>query len=328
MNALRRAARVVADEGVAALLRRIGRKVLRDGPRPAAAAPAPDVPAEDRLAECRLRDAQTEYQRQVDEFRARTGALGHEGLEHYYWYHTIDLGGGLVTPGDYDFRGHVATFGFPDDMTGMRVLDVGSATGFFAFEFERRGAEVVSVELPSLADWDILAAERENVVRSLMAWLRAGSPEEAYHRHLGGPFQFCHAALGSRVKRCYSSVYDLSLEKLGGEKFDLVYAGDILLHLFSPLRALDVLAGLCRGSLVATIEVPFPGAAPHPLMLFRGNASAETDRRTWWMLSSGCVHDILARLGFRSASVVGRYSGVVRRAWMTYEREVIRATKD
>ena len=30
------------------------------------------------------------------------------------------------------------------------MLDVGSATGFFAFEFERRGAEVVSVELDSL----------------------------------------------------------------------------------------------------------------------------------------------------------------------------------
>jgi len=36
----------------------------------------------------------------------------------------------------------------------MTVLDVGSATGFFAFEFERRGARVISVELPSLRDLD------------------------------------------------------------------------------------------------------------------------------------------------------------------------------
>jgi hypothetical protein len=45
-------------------------------------------------------------------------------------------------------------FQFPVDMRGMSVLDVGSATGFFAFEFERRGAEVLSLELPSLEDLD------------------------------------------------------------------------------------------------------------------------------------------------------------------------------
>jgi len=41
-------------------------------------------------------------------------------------------------------------FPFARGMRGMRVLDVGSATGLLAFEFEKRGASVVSVELPSL----------------------------------------------------------------------------------------------------------------------------------------------------------------------------------
>jgi hypothetical protein len=74
--------------------------------------------------------------------------------DRYYWYHTVDLGDGLITPGMYDYRETIAAFGFPDDMHGMTVLDVGSATGFFAFEFERRGARVISVELPSLRDLD------------------------------------------------------------------------------------------------------------------------------------------------------------------------------
>ena len=39
-------------------------------------------------------------------------------------------------------------------MTGMRVLDVGYGNGFFAFEFEIRGAEVTSVDLPSMAILD------------------------------------------------------------------------------------------------------------------------------------------------------------------------------
>src|SRR5215218_3167860 len=145
MNALRRAARVVADEGVGALLGRLGRKVLRHPPpRQAAPAAPPDDSAERTLA-ARVAAAKAEYQRQLGAFDEWTRAAGHDGMEHYYWYHTVDLGGGVVTPGDYDFRDQLPAFGFPDDMTGMRVLDVGSATGYFAFEFARRGAEVVSV---------------------------------------------------------------------------------------------------------------------------------------------------------------------------------------
>ena len=44
-----------------------------------------------------------------------------------------------VTPGLYDYRATLDNFHFPENMEGMTVLDVGSATGFFAFEFERRG---------------------------------------------------------------------------------------------------------------------------------------------------------------------------------------------
>src|SRR4051812_4100612 len=72
----------------------------------------------------------------------------------FFWYHTIDLGAGLITPGLYDFRDTVDCFGFPRDMKGMKVLDVGSATGFFSFEFESRGARVISVDLPSLEELD------------------------------------------------------------------------------------------------------------------------------------------------------------------------------
>ena len=60
------------------------------------------------------------------------------GLNRFFWYHTVDLGDGIITPGVYDYRKELEHFHFPDVMSGMRVLDVGSATGFFAFEFEKR----------------------------------------------------------------------------------------------------------------------------------------------------------------------------------------------
>jgi hypothetical protein len=39
-------------------------------------------------------------------------------------------------------------YGFPD-VHGKRVIDIGRASGFFSFEFERRGAaQVVAVDMP------------------------------------------------------------------------------------------------------------------------------------------------------------------------------------
>src|SRR5204862_6898705 len=69
-------------------------------------------------------------------------------VEALRWYHTIDLPGGVVTPGEYDLRGIVDRLPWPDSLAGMRCLDVGSRDGFYAFEMERRGAaEVVSLEV-------------------------------------------------------------------------------------------------------------------------------------------------------------------------------------
>lgn len=76
-------------------------------------------------------------------------------VNEFQWYHTIDLGNGLITPGQYDHRPLLKHYGLPDDLTGKTVLDIGPAHGFFAFEFEkRRAVRVVTVELPQWSDHD------------------------------------------------------------------------------------------------------------------------------------------------------------------------------
>src|SRR6476620_9707976 len=70
------------------------------------------------------------------------------------WYHTIDLGNGEVTPGWFDMRPHVGQYGLPDRMDGMRVLDCGTWDGFWAFEFERRGATVVALDVDHEWEYD------------------------------------------------------------------------------------------------------------------------------------------------------------------------------
>jgi SAM-dependent methyltransferase len=64
------------------------------------------------------------------------------------WYQTIDLGGGLQTPGRYDSRQRLADLDLPADLAGRSVLDVGCNSGMYCFECKRRGAgRVVGIDL-------------------------------------------------------------------------------------------------------------------------------------------------------------------------------------
>src|SRR5580700_4662119 len=54
-----------------------------------------------------------------------------------WWFLKQDLGDGLVTPGWSDPRHEkLPHFGLPEDMSDMRVLDIGCNEGFFSFEAE------------------------------------------------------------------------------------------------------------------------------------------------------------------------------------------------
>ena len=63
------------------------------------------------------------------------------------FYHTMEIPGhGLVT-GQWDLRDGVDDYLGKVAFAGQRVLEIGPASGFLTFEMEKRGAEVVSVEV-------------------------------------------------------------------------------------------------------------------------------------------------------------------------------------
>jgi len=292
----------------------------------------------------------------VDEFLAQTEqfkqAMRRQGLDevsNFYWYHTIDLGDGLITPGLYDYRKTVPAFQFPADMRGMIVLDVGSATGFFAFEFEKRGARVISVELPSLDKLDRFPGQTtEQLLSKLERMLRPSLPvaapqpgesispaavgqdskEDLYFRLLEGPFRFCHQRLNSKVERCLSTVYDLSVQKLGGQAFDLVFLGDILLHTFYPWSALAAVAPLVKDSGLLVLSQVMPEElGPHPAMLYVGGDDPQGDDISWWWPNKLCFEQMLKKMGFQSVEQVGWNRGVLRSTGFAFERPVLHATK-
>jgi tRNA (mo5U34)-methyltransferase len=300
MNLHQRILQVVAAEGVSGVIRRGYRKLFT---RP--------IQQQQQWLD--------EHDRLRKAFLERARQLGfYEEVKDYFWYHTIDLGNGLITPGYNDYRGSWPTFKFPPDMAGMNVLDVGSATGFFAFEFERGGAAVTSIEIPSYDDVDRLPGEttQDTFKKFERLWVGHAAPaappppaslEGMYRCNVEGPFAFCHRVLGSKVRRHYSNIYDLSEEKIGKGGFDLVFLGDIILHTLHPLKALASVAPLCRGTLVISQELHesyYP-----PMMCYRGGDKAGQDGFDWWLPNVTCLEQLLKKMGFKKVEAVGRLAG-------------------
>ena len=275
--------------------------------------------------------------RDVEDFNRHAADLGLGDLRGYYWYHTVDLPNGLTTPGIYDFRSTYSCFRFPEQMGGLRVLDIGSATGFFAFEFWKRGAEVVSVDLPSLEALDRFPGQNvEHVLGEIEHMMfpatseasrglaRKYSAEELYFFLLEGPFEFCRKMVGAGIHRHLSSVYDLTEAKLG--TFDLVFMGDILLHTINPLAALAAVAPLCRGTLVLAQVMPETGDGK-PAMLYVGGGDPEFDEVQWWWPNQPCLVELLKKFRFRTVIEAGRHTGTLRSSGYVFDRTILHAVK-
>ena len=280
--------------------------------------------------------AADEFWQAAEQFKEKAERLGYRDIRNYYWYHTVELPDGLITPGQYDFRRTLSLFPFPPDMRGMRVLDVGSATGFFAFEFAKRGAQVISVELPSLYALDRFPGQDiEQILESIRRMMgprsaaeSSGGPrytaDEMYFYLLEGPFEFCRKQLGLAIERCYSTVYDLTEAKIGG-RVDLAFMGDILLHTLNPLQALAAVAPLAR-TLVLSQMLP-EGSGDQPAVVYVGGDSLASDDVSWWLPNKACLIALLKKLGFRSVTDAGEHAGALRPSGYVYRRPILLAEK-
>lgn len=194
-------------------------------------------------------------------------------ISGYQWYHTIDLGHGVATPGYVDHRAQWPFYHLPEDMTGMRVLDVATFDGFWAFEFERRGAEVTAIDVASMRDIDI-------PTNWLDEFDKAGVDHE-----MGVGFQIAKDILGSKVRREVCSVYDVSPERLG--MFDMVFTSDLLIHLRDPLRAMEAIWTVTNGFAVfADVYQPDLEAFSNALAQFARTGRGRSD--VWWRPNIAC----------------------------------------
>ena len=212
------------------------------------------------------------------------------------WYHVLELAPGRVTEGIFDLRPYVDRYGLPERMDGMRALEVGTWDGFWAFEMERRGAEVVAIDLDDERELDWPPRRRKTEF--------PGEPR-------GEGFRIAREICGSRVERVVCNIYDARPEELG--TFDLVFCGSVLIHLRDQLLALERIAALCRGTFIsAEAYDPLTSLLPFPVSRFRADRDADV---VFWEPSARTWRRMLWTAGFDDVREHGRFSMRSTQGW-------------
>jgi len=231
------------------------------------------------------------------------------------WYHTVDLGDGLRTPGAYDHNPYLGAYGLPKDLTGCTALDIGAASGYFTFELEGRGAQVTSTELPQWMAHDFGPQYASEMT------------DDGAQQYLHDPYAFAHEARGSHARRKMINIYDINPDTVG--RFDLVFCGSVLLHLTDPARALMRIQSVTQQvAVIATVVYPL--ATPEPLARYMG----EPGGFTWWYPNRAAFEAMVRSAGFAgwewfsefrldyADGQPGPYHGVIR-AWNTPQRPAL-----
>lgn len=194
------------------------------------------------------------------------------------WWHSIDLGQGIVTPGKSDTASLLARIDLAPNLTGLSVLDVGAWDGYYSFEAERRGAA------------DVAALD-------LYSWQEDGSG--SWGTKAG--FELAREARNSKVRDVTADVMEITPEVVGGE-FDVVLFLGVLYHLRDPLAGLERIASVTRGQLILETfidltQIGRPAAAFYP-------AKSMVESTNWWGPNTPAVIAMLETVGFKDIRVV------------------------
>jgi tRNA (mo5U34)-methyltransferase len=211
--------------------------------------------------------------RDADDLRRRVGEIR--------WFHTIDLGDGIVTPGEDASLKKLPRFHLPDDLRGSTVLDVCAWDGFFSFEAERRGADRVVAMDPA-------------------CWREPAWGPRGWGTKQG--FDLAHGALGSRVETIDVDLPAVAPETTGA--FDVVLFLGVLYHLPDPWPILASVASVARERLILETHVDLLHLR-RPAAAFYAGDQVDADVSNYWGPNHALLVAQLRGLGFRRIVVHG-----------------------
>jgi tRNA (mo5U34)-methyltransferase len=236
-------------------------------------------------------DIPTEDQSPVFESPRRAALLASDNplaaeIAKLVWYHSIELPGGLTTPGFFDHRPLVPHYGLPDTLAGKRAVDVATFDGFWAFQLEERGAsEVMAIDLDRASQTDMPPAARKLIL------------ERGVDMQFGRGFALAKQARSSKVERHICNIYDLDPADVG--VFDFVHMADVLLHLERPLEALRHVRSITAPDGEALIADSIAPELTGQVTQYLGGWHGVV----WWRPSLDTLAQMIIDAGFRSVEL-------------------------
>ena len=199
-------------------------------------------------------------------------------VEEIKWFHKIDLGNGIETPGVDDSSWKLQKIRMPLDLSGKSVLDIGAWDGFFSFEAERRGASRVLAT-------DFFYWEGDG-------W---GTKEG---------FELARRELRSNVEDQNIDVLEISPDTVG--VFDVVLFLGVLYHMRHSLLALEHVSSVTAGLLILETHVDLLWTS-RPAFAFYPGSEASRDPSNWCGPNPAAVSSMLRDVGFEKVEVAYRY---------------------
>ncbi len=211
------------------------------------------------------------------------------------WFHSIDLGGGVVSPGRKSLEviaEEQSRFFDPINLEGASVLDVGAWNGAHSFWAKRRGAGRV------------LATDH-------YVW---------NNEHFRGreAFDIANDALGLGIEAMDIDVPAISPATVG--MFDVVLFLGVLYHLPSPLEGLEAVADVTKDCLVIETHTDLTDH-PTPALAYYPSVSLEGDGSNYFGPNLPFIIEVLRECGFSVFdSRYGKHQRLTVHAWRNVTR--------
>lgn len=193
----------------------------------------------------------------TDALRELVGRINSKGGT----YHRLPFDDNLFVEGDYDMHRYLPFYSLPDNLAGKSALDIGTASGFFAWECVRRGAIVTAIDI-----WE-------------------------------NPLLLHIAPFATKpIRYVRTSIYDLT-ENFG--QFDLVICGSLILHLPDPFGAVQRIRSVSADRAIIATTCPSDSEGnDRPICDFIGKKAVAGDYWTHWSLSAAALRQMMLSAGF------------------------------
>jgi tRNA (mo5U34)-methyltransferase len=226
------------------------------------------------------------------------------------WFHSLDLGHGVVTPGakTSEHLGRELESLCLPDLRGKSVLDIGAWDGFYSWTAERLGARRV-VSLDHFV-WSLDMRRGDELRRR---WHDEGLAPKRWEetdawrpRDLPGKrgYDLAHRVFRSRAETVVEDFLEVDFKKLGGP-FDVVLWLGVLYHMRDPLFALEKVAEATKE--VAVIETEAIKVSPSPenaLCQFFERDELVGDPTNWWAPNEKALVGLCRAAGFDRVEVI------------------------